>query len=165
MLASGPYAEAELGGGGELQQAGRGSRQRGRDALAEAFRREHEAIVEMLLARPPAPPSELDRGDWAKLKSAGRWLGRVACLDSAEEARTFFAYYGQSVAAVLAYQGSDGFTALHFAARHGSVATAALLVRNGADAFARDFYGRSPHHYANLCAPAGLGPSKSEFST
>ena len=43
-----------------------------------------------------------------------------------------------------------GFTALHFAARHGAVATVAILVRHGADAFARDFYGCTPHHYASL---------------
>ena len=33
---------------------------------------------------------------------------------------------------------------------HGSIATATILVRNGADCFARDFYGRTPHHYAKL---------------
>ena len=30
------------------------------------------------------------------------------------------------------------------------MATVTILVRNGADAFARDFYGRTPHHYASL---------------
>ena len=53
-------------------------------------------------------------------------------------------------APVLEYAGSDKFSALHFAARHGSVGVAALLLRAGADAFATDSYGRCPQHYALL---------------
>ena len=142
------------GDGGGGQPAARRGR-RGRDALAEAFRGGHEAVVQELLSVPPHPPSEEELKTWGKRRTAGRWLGRAACLDSAEQVRKWLEHVSsparaEDKAAGLAYLGSDNFTALHFAARHGSVAVVALLVRAGANAFATDTYGRMPHHYARL---------------
>lgn len=127
-------------------------RRRGRDPLAEAYRNGHTAVVDVLLAQPPSAPTSEDVRTWSRLRTAGRWLGRAACLDSVEHVRTWLAFTeGADEAAtfakrapVLEYAGSDQFSALHFAARHGSVGVAAILLRAGADAFATDSYGRCP---------------------
>ena len=154
-------------------------KRRGRDALAWAFAQGHEEITQFLLSQPVADPTAAQLKSWLKLKTAGRWLGRAACMDAAEQVRVWLRFIERkdderlatnsvasdtdtppgdksgavryvSKAATLAYQGSDGFTALHFAARHGSIGTAALLLRAGADPFCKDQYGRKPHHYAVL---------------
>ena len=131
------------------------SRQRGRDALSEAMRgrsARHAEIAELLMSQPVAPPTAQDRLNWAKLKSAGRWLGRVACLDLAEEARTFFAHYPGDARAALSYHRDR--TWLHGAALCGAARRRGdggdPRAPRRADAFARDFYGCTPHHYASL---------------
>ena len=128
---------------------------RGRDALAEAFRGGHNAVVELLLATPTCAPSEEEALAWRKLNTTGRWLGRAACLDSAEQVRKWLVFAEsnkspQERSEALEYRGSDRFTAMHFAARHGSIAVVALLLRASADPFAKDVYGKFPHHYARL---------------
>lgn len=54
--------------------------------------------------------------------------------------------------AVLEYGGLDGWTALHFASRHGRPRAAALLLDADAPAAAKDDYGKTPSHYAHVYA-------------
>lgn len=56
----------------------------------------------------------------------------------------------RNLKAVLAFKGSDGFSALHFAARHGSAHVAKLLLAAGADPYAKEEYGKLAHHYAEV---------------
>jgi len=104
--------------------------------------------------RPPAePPVDKQLLQlWRSTKGAARWLERAACKDDAAGVRMWLdtPEARRLQQAVLAARGSDGFTALHFACRHGAAEVAALLVGAGADAFAKDSYGKLPHHYATL---------------
>jgi hypothetical protein len=54
--------------------------------------------------------------------------------------------------AVLEYGGVDGWTALHFASRHGHPRAVALLLEAGASTAAKDDYGNTPSHYAQVYA-------------
>ena len=104
--------------------------------------------------RPPAEPP-VDKQQlqlWRSTKGAARWLEQAACKDDAAGVRIWLdtPEARRLQQAVLAARGSDGFTALHFACRHGAAEMAALLVGAGADAFAKDSYGKLPHHYATI---------------
>eukprot|EP00966_Prymnesium_polylepis_P052947 1226264-Prymnesium_polylepis.1 len=105
---------------------------------------------------------------WKKAKTAARWLEGRACVDDARAVRAWMESdaFKKNGAAVLAYKGSDDFLALHFAARHGAGAVAALLLEAGTDPWAKDAYGKMPHHYAELyhhtAVLAALPPAEDE---
>ena len=87
-----------------------------------------------------------------KPKVAARWLETMACKDDAVAVQNWLVSPEglRNVKKVLAVRGSNNFTALHFAARHGSEKVAKLLTEAGADKDAKDSSGKTPAHYATI---------------
>ena len=63
---------------------------------------------------------------------------------------TLQAQIAQDKDLVNQHSGKDGKTALHIAVMNGKVEAVKILLNNGADPNARDFYCRTPYYYARV---------------
>lgn len=87
------------------------------------------------------------------VKAAAGELHTAACQDDCSMIASWLCSCDPDFRlAVLEYGGLDGWTGLHFASRHGRPRAASLLLDAGASTAAKDDYGKTPIHYAQVYA-------------